>query len=138
MGVPFGGFSGFMFSIGPAFIVICFVLVVGVIILAVIKGVSQWGKNNASPVLTVEAKIAAKRESVSSNTTYTDSTMTMRNTTYSTTYYATFEVESGDRMEFTVSGKEYGLLAEGDFGRLTFQGTRYKGFERKNDTNLSS
>lgn len=34
-------------------------------------------------------------------------------------------------MEFRVSDKEYGMLAENDIGRLTFQGTRYLGFERK-------
>ena len=48
--------------------------------------------------------------------------------TTSTRYYVTFQVESGDRMEFSVSGREYGLLVEGDTGRLTFQGTRYLGF----------
>ena len=42
----------------------------------------------------------------------------------------TFQVESGDRMEFHVPGNEYGLLAEGDAGRLSFQGTRYLAFER--------
>ena len=41
-----------------------------------------------------------------------------------------FEVESGDRMEFAVQGQEYGLLIEGDYGKLTFQGTRYMGFVR--------
>ena len=41
------------------------------------------------------------------------------------------EVESGDRMELNLSGQEYGLLAEGDRGKLTFQGTRYLGFERE-------
>ena len=51
-------------------------------------------------------------------------------TTSSTTYYVTFQVESGDRMELHVSGSEYGMLAEGDTGRLTFQGTRYLSFER--------
>jgi hypothetical protein len=49
----------------------------------------------------------------------------------STTYYVTFQVESGDRMEFHVSGEEYGLLVEGDYGDLSFQGTRYLGFVRK-------
>ena len=29
-----------------------------------------------------------------------------------------------------VSGTEYGMLSEGDTGRLTFQGTRYLSFER--------
>lgn len=51
-------------------------------------------------------------------------------TTQSTSYYATFQVESGDRMELHVSGAEYGMLAEGDTGKLTFQGTRYLGFVR--------
>lgn len=48
----------------------------------------------------------------------------------STTYYATFQVESGDRLELCVSGGESGLLVEGDRDRLTFQGARYLGFER--------
>lgn len=48
-----------------------------------------------------------------------------------TTYYVTFQVESGDRMELCLSGEEYGMLVEGDRGNLTFQGTRYVGFERK-------
>ena len=42
----------------------------------------------------------------------------------------TFEVESGDRIELELSGTEYGMLAEGDYGKLSFQGTRYLGFER--------
>ena len=50
-------------------------------------------------------------------------------TTTSTSYYVTFQVASGDRMELRVSRSEYGLLAEGDQGNLSFQGTRYLGFE---------
>ncbi len=48
----------------------------------------------------------------------------------STSYYVTFEVESGSRMEFQIDGSQYGLIAEGDSGKLTFQGSRYLGFER--------
>lgn len=48
----------------------------------------------------------------------------------STSYYATFEVESGDRMELQLSGQEYGQLAEGDTGVLSFQGTRFLSFDR--------
>ena len=40
-------------------------------------------------------------------------------------------MESGDRMELSVTGREYGMLSEGDAGRLSFQGTRYLGFERQ-------
>ena len=46
------------------------------------------------------------------------------------TYHVTFEVESGDRMELKVSRNEYGMLVVGDSGRVSFQGTRYLGFER--------
>ena len=35
------------------------------------------------------------------------------------------------RMELSVTGREYGMLSEGDAGRLSFQGTRYLGFERQ-------
>ena len=51
--------------------------------------------------------------------------------TTSSWYYVTFQVESGDRMELQMTGPEYGMLAEGDRGRLTFQGTRYVSFERE-------
>ena len=34
-------------------------------------------------------------------------------------------------MELHVNGREYGMLDEGDFGELTFQGTRYLGFARQ-------
>ncbi|MCL2351749.1 MAG: DUF2500 domain-containing protein [Firmicutes bacterium] len=119
-----------MGSAVPVIAVIIFVLVIGVIIAAVIKSGVQWNKNNNSPVLTVDAKIAAKRSAVSESSRHAGSDMSVYNTSTFTTYYATFEVESGDRMELRVPGSEYGLLAEGDTGRLTFQGTRYKGFER--------
>ena len=48
----------------------------------------------------------------------------------STSYYVTFEVKSGDRMELAVTGKEYGQMVEGDVGELSFQGTRFLGFDR--------
>ena len=46
-------------------------------------------------------------------------------------YYVTFQVESGDRMEFEISDMEYGMLVEGDSGELIFQGTRYLNFRRE-------
>lgn len=105
---------------------ITFFLIFAVIIAVFIKGIAQWNRNNNSPRLTVEATVVAKRTSVSHHhTAGPDMHMSC-----STTYYATFQVESGDRMELCLSGREYGELAEGDKGRLSFQGTRYLGFER--------
>ena len=50
----------------------------------------------------------------------------------STFYYVTFQFESGDRTEFSLGGTQFGMLVEADIGMLTFQGTRYLGFERDN------
>lgn len=105
-----------------------FILAVGMIIFTVIRGVSQWNRNNQSPRLTVGAVVATKRENVTHHTHNTgDGVM---HTSTDTSYYITFQFESGDRMELRVSGSEYGQLSEGDRGYLSFQGTRYLGFER--------
>lgn len=101
-----------------------FCLVLGMFVVTAIRGVSQWNKNNHSPRLSVEAKVTGKRTNVSHH-------HHKNHTSHSTSYYVTFQVESGDRMEFHVTGQEYGMLMEGDAGRLHFQGTRYLGFERQ-------
>ena len=88
------------------------------------RGFTQWSYNNAQPVLSEPAKVVAKRSEVSGWTSTNQPGST------STFYYVTFELESGERMEFGLVGKEYGLLVEGDAGMLMYQGTRYKCFER--------
>ncbi len=119
----FGGFDlfGILFTL-------VFLLVIGTFIVIAVQGISQWNKNNHSPRLTVPATVVAKRVNVSHH--HHDTGNGMHNTTHSTTYYVTFQVESGDRMELCVAGREYGVLVEGDRGNLSFQGTRYLGFER--------
>ena len=112
-----------MFSVYETLFTIVFVVVLGTILITVIRNLLQWNKNNHSPKLTVDANIAAKRTHVSRRGA-------MDNTMHHTTYYVTFQVESGDRMEMNVSGQEYGMLTEGDHGKLTFQGTRYLDFQR--------
>ena len=129
MGPGFGGmgaFGGFgMFNI---MFTIVFILVIGTFVVILVKGISEWNKNNHSPRLTVPATIIAKRTNVSRHRHGGANSHHHHHT--STTYYVTFQVESGDRMEFHISGQEYGLLIEGDHGNLSFQGTRYLGFER--------
>ena len=105
---------------------IIFVMVFGMIIFQFATGIGTWHKNNQSPRLSVSATIVAKRESITGDLSGTHD----YHSTSSTSYYVTFQVESGDRMELPVSGREYGMLAEGDIGKLTFQGTRYLSFER--------
>jgi hypothetical protein len=129
MGFEPGFGTGFdMFSIISFIFPIFFILVFGLILFQVFKGIKQWSHNNKQPVLDVSAKLVTKRTQVSRNVNHhNDNHVHHHSSTY---YYATFEVDSGDRMEFQVSGSEFGLLAEGDFGKLKFQGTRYLSFER--------
>jgi len=117
---------GFGFNMFGVMFTLMFVLVFGVFLVTFIKAISQWSRNNNSPRLTVPATVVAKRTNVSRHRSGTNH---MHHHT-STTYYVTFQVESGDRMELSMSGQEYGLLIEGDRGQLSFQGTRYLGFTR--------
>jgi Protein of unknown function (DUF2500) len=108
-----------LFTLTPIFI--------GILLLIMIVGVSrsviQWHRNNQQPVTSAQAKIIAKRTKVSGS-------MSGSVGSTSTSYYSTFELTTGERLEYGVSGREYGSLAEGDEGILTYQGTRYHGFER--------
>ena len=89
-----------------------FILIFGIFIVTIVRGIGEWNKNNHSPRLTVPATVVSKRTNVSHH--HHD-----HHTHHSTSYYVTFQVDSGD-----------GMLVEGDKGYLTFQGTRYLGFER--------
>lgn len=121
----FSPFDDFMFSAMPMFGFVIFAIVIGGFIFVIVKGIGQWSSNNGSPRLTVSAQVKTKRANTRGGS---------GDSSAHTSYYVTFQVESGDRMELKMSGKEYGMLAEGDLGILTFQGTRYLGFERKSTT----
>ena len=112
-----------------ALFILVFLMILGTFLAMLLRGISQWSRDNRSPRLTVGALVTAKRTNVSHHRH--SGAGGVGHTTRSTTYYATFEVESGDRMELQLSGQDYGLLAEGDRGYLTFQGSRYLGFERE-------
>ncbi len=124
-------YSGFDMGFGMmrVFVFIVFALVIGIFAVTIFRGLSTWHKNNNSPRLTVPARVVNKRDETHRHRHHTGNGH-MHHTHYSTTYYITFEVESGDRIELQVTGEESGLLVEGDSGMLTFQGTRYLGFER--------
>lgn len=117
MSVGFGGppplFSA-MFVIVP-------LLIVGVIVFMVIKGLTTWTSNNAAEVMNERARVVSKRIQVHGGSGDTSS---------STTYFVTFEFMDGGRIELRVRGSVYGLLVEGDQGTLNYQGTRFNDFQR--------
>lgn len=98
---------------------IMFFLVIGMFIFVFAKNINEWVHNNNSPRLSVDAKIVDKRMTTHHHDGHP-----------SHICHITFEVQSGDRMELVVPRSEFGLLVEGDVGILSFQGTRYLGFER--------
>lgn len=118
---------GFGFDLFQIVFFLMFFLILGVFIVTFVKGIGQWNKNNHSPRLTVPVTVVAKRTNVSRHHHAGEH----HHTSTSTSYYVTFQVESGDRMELHMSGSEYGLIVEGDRGLLTFQGTRFLNFERQ-------
>lgn len=126
LGMGFGMFNVMFYLI--------FGIVIVMFIITAVRGIGTWSKNNNSPRLTVEATVVSKRQNTNVHHHHNAGDTTGAHgmhTSTATTYYVTFQVASGDRMELRVGGSEYGVLAEGDFGELTFQGTRYLGFARR-------
>jgi hypothetical protein len=102
-----------VFALIALFILLTFVTII-------FKGLSHWSRNNNSPLLTVPAVLVGKRQEHSRSS---DSS--------STWYYVTFEVPGhSNRLELPVHGHQWGTLVEGDRGQLTYQGTRFRSFDR--------
>ena len=95
-----------------------FGLVIGVLVSTLVKNSKQERKNDASPRLTSVATVVTKRTHVRGDHAHT-------------TYFATFQFESGDRLELKIPRDRFGYLVEGDSGKLHFQGTRFLDFERQ-------
>lgn len=104
----------------PIMFIVIFLIVIGTFVVAAVKGAGTWARNNAQPVIDADATVVSRREDIRRG----------GNHHRYTTYYVTFEMEDRNRQEFAVSGREYGQISEGDYGQLTFQGTRFLGFRR--------
>ena len=115
-----GGFFLFdaMFTIVPLFMI-------AIIVLRVRSVFNRGRENSRAPQLTVEAQVVAKR----TQGTYSHNDGMDGGTTH---YYVTFEFLSGDRMELEVEGYDYGLMVEGDIGKVTFKGTKFINYVRDN------
>jgi hypothetical protein len=110
-----------LFTIVQVFIGIVFLVIAA----QAARGVAEWVRNNTMPVESVPARVVAKRAD-----TWGSGGSHARGRVR-TSYFATFELKSGERMDFHLYGRDYGLLVEGDEGVLTYQGTRYHGFGRR-------
>jgi hypothetical protein len=77
-----------LFLLVPVCIGGVFLLVFGIIAVALFRGFAEWSRNNASPVESVPAKVVAKR---------TDTSGRMSGGRVWTHYYVAFELEDGQR-----------------------------------------
>lgn len=121
----------FMFSIVPIFMMIIFVIMFVGIISTIMKKFKEKQYNDSQPRINAKVKVVSKRTSVNSSAGHSDSNGVYHSGSTSTRYYVTFQFESGDRGEFQLDGREYGLIAEGDVGTLLFQGRRFLEFNRE-------
>lgn len=119
---------GFGFHAFEGMFTLVFVLVIGLFIYAVVQAIARKQKNDASPRLTVLARVVSRRQEVTHHARNMNDGV--YHTSSTTRYFVTFQVESGDRMELQLDGSDFGMLAEGDEGRLSFQGTRFLEFQR--------
>lgn len=120
-------FGGFNLSFALFWLV--FLLIFGMIVYKIVTAVSLDRANNRAPRITARASVVAKRQDFRNGTMHSSGGQMLRTAGW-TKYYATFQLESGDRVELMLEPNDYGLLAEGDVGKLTLQGTRFISFER--------
>lgn len=111
--------AGTLFSVFPILIFIAFFIIL-------IKTIIDSKNNSKLPRLTVEAIVISKKEDYDPPSTDANGFSTHG----SYTYYATFQVESGDHIRFRVTKDVYDSLFDGDTGRLSIQGSRFLGFEQ--------
>ena len=94
-----------MFRVFPYLFGIMFVTIFILFASILLSHLGRKKKDDRSPRLTVPAQVISRRTE--------------------------FRRNAGHDMEFSLTGPESGMLLEGDSGKLSFQGTRYLGFERQ-------
>lgn len=118
------------YNVGFDLFYIIFFIILCVFIFNFTISIKKYLYNEKQPVLDVRCRVVSKRTNFTKRLCHTDANGIHHSGATKTIYYVTFEFESTDRMEFEVSGKEFGMIAEGDIGVLKFQGTRYLDFKR--------
>lgn len=95
-----------------------FLFVVGNLLLTAVRNLGQ-------PVLERTATAVAKRHQARLHSAHGNLAASA-----SSLYFVTFEFEDRSRQEFSIYGRDFGLIVEGDVGTLRSQGTWFKGFAR--------
>lgn len=110
-----------------------FIFIIIIFIVVLVKNISEWNRNNHSPITDTEAVVALKKISTATHQHPVGgdaSGAQGMHISTSTEYYITFRTKDGELKKFRVNEREYSLVSEGQEGKLSFQGSRYIGFER--------
>lgn len=118
----FSAFDNFIFAGVPIFLDIIFIIAISMLIFGIGSSIKQYASNKSKPVETVPARVIGKRSHTWGGS---------GNSSAHTSYYVTFELENGERIEMPVRGDFFGMHVEGDVGMLTHQGTHMISFERE-------
>lgn len=113
----------------PAFFILISCVIFGMVVYTVLKSQREKKANDAAPVVTVEARVKAKRVTVH-NSAHQQSAngvplMAKRDRA---SYYVVFALEEDQRLELRVQDHQFQRLTEGARGRLTYQRKRFLKF----------
>ena len=114
----------------PGFFILITVVILGMIVYLTLKGRQEKKANDAAPIVTVDAKVKAKRIAVHHSAHQQSMNgVPLMAKSHHTTYYATFALEGDQRLELQVSEGQFQRLTEGERGKLTYQRKRFHRFE---------
>ena len=114
----------------PGFFILITVVILGIIVYLTLKGMQEKKANDAAPIVTVDAKVKAKRIAVHHSAHQQSMNgVPLMAKSHHTTYYATFALEGDQRLELQVSEGQFQRLTEGERGKLTYQRKRFHRFE---------
>ena len=98
-----------------------FFVIVGIfIIYCIFRMIFRYIKNEKSPIINTKARLFDKVTEGHGNTGANGTTIS---------FYLVYELDTGSKMKFPVSGKVYKTAQNHEWGKLTFQGTRFIKFE---------
>lgn len=119
-----------MQTVLPIFFILVTVVILGMLVYLTLKGMQEKKANDAAPIVTVDAKVKAKRIAVhhSAHQQSVNGVPLMARSHHAT-YYAAFALEGGQRLELQVSEGQFQQLTEGERGKLTYQRKRFHRFE---------
>ena len=114
----------------PGFFILITVVILGMIVYLTLKGMQEKKANDAAPIVTVDARVKAKRIAVHHSAHQQSMNgVPLMAKSHHTTYYATFALEGDQRLELQVSEGQFQRLTEGERGKLTYQRKRFHRFE---------